>query len=53
MLALIEDGATNRQIAQTLVISEKTVSVHVSNLLGKLGAAHRGEAVAIARRAQG
>lgn len=53
VLALIEDGATNRQIAQALVISEKTVSVHVSNLLGKLGAAHRGEAVALARRARG
>ena len=53
VLALIEDGATNRQIAQALVISEKTVSVHVSNLLGKLGAAHRGEAVAIARRVRG
>lgn len=53
VLALIEDGATNRQIAQALVISEKTVSVHVSNLLGKLGAAHRGEAVAMARRARG
>lgn len=51
VLALIEGGATNRQIAQALVISEKTVSVHVSSLLGKLGAAHRGEAAAMARRA--
>jgi DNA-binding CsgD family transcriptional regulator len=39
-------------IAQRLFISEKTVSVHLSNLLAKLGAAHRGDAVALARRQQ-
>ncbi|HEX2904473.1 MAG TPA: AAA family ATPase [Jatrophihabitans sp.] len=50
VLGLIADGRTNRQIARSLYISEKTVSVHVSNLLAKLGAAGRTEAVAIARR---
>ncbi|MDQ2836060.1 MAG: response regulator transcription factor [Actinomycetota bacterium] len=50
VLGLIADGRTNRQIARSLYISEKTVSVHVTNLLAKLGAAGRTEAVAIARR---
>jgi DNA-binding NarL/FixJ family response regulator len=51
VLALIADGRTNRQIAQELFIAEKTASVHVSNILGKLGAASRGEAAALAHRA--
>ncbi|MHA3703558.1 helix-turn-helix transcriptional regulator [Jatrophihabitans sp. YIM 134969] len=50
VLTLIADGRTNRQIAKALFISEKTVSVHVSNVLAKLGAASRTEAAAIARR---
>ena len=37
MLALLVDARTNRQIANQLYISEKTVSVHVSNILAKLG----------------
>jgi DNA-binding NarL/FixJ family response regulator len=41
VLALVADGRTNRQIAETLFISEKTASVHVSNILAKLGVAHR------------
>ena len=49
VFALIEKGATNRQIAEALFISEKTVSVHVSNVLAKLGATHRGEAAAMLR----
>ncbi|WP_203907844.1 ATP-binding protein [Rhizocola hellebori] len=48
--ALLRSGATNRRIAQQLFISEKTVSVHVSNILAKLGAANRGEAAAIVHR---
>jgi DNA-binding CsgD family transcriptional regulator/tetratricopeptide (TPR) repeat protein len=48
--ALLRFGATNRRIAQQLFISEKTVSVHVSNILAKLGAANRGEAAAIVHR---
>ncbi|WP_187369105.1 helix-turn-helix transcriptional regulator [Baekduia soli] len=51
VLGLIADGRTNRQIAETLFISEKTASVHVSNILSKLGAANRGEAAAQAHRA--
>ena len=50
VLALLAEGARNRGIAERLVISEKTVSVHVSNLLAKLHAGSRGEAVAVARR---
>ena len=50
MLDLIDRGATNRQIAQALVISEKTVSVHVSNILAKLGVSGRVEAAAVAHR---
>jgi DNA-binding CsgD family transcriptional regulator/tetratricopeptide (TPR) repeat protein len=44
-------GRTNRQIAETLFISEKTASVHVTNLLRKLGVSSRVEAAAIAQRA--
>jgi DNA-binding CsgD family transcriptional regulator/tetratricopeptide (TPR) repeat protein len=43
-------GQTNRQIGQELFISAKTVSVHLSRILAKLGAANRGEAAAIAHR---
>lgn len=39
-------GLTNRQLAGELYISEKTASVHVSNILRKLTAANRGEAAA-------
>ena len=44
-------GRTNRQIAEALFISEKTASVHVTNLLRKLGVTSRIEAAAIAQRA--
>ena len=50
VLALVAQGLTNGQIGRQLFISTKTVSVHVSNLLAKLGAAGRTEAAAIARR---
>jgi DNA-binding CsgD family transcriptional regulator len=50
VLALVAQGRTNREIAGQLYISAKTVSVHISNILAKLGAAGRTEAVAVARR---
>ena len=50
VLALVAQGRSNREIAQVLYISPKTVSVHVSNVLAKLPAAGRTEAVAVARR---
>jgi DNA-binding CsgD family transcriptional regulator len=50
VLALLAEGRTNRQIAGQLYISAKTVSVHVSNILAKLGVGGRTEAAAIARR---
>ena len=50
VLDLVATGATNRAIGQQLFISEKTVSVHVSHVLAKLGVASRGEAAALARR---
>ena len=50
ILALVAQGRTNGEIGKQLFISTKTVSVHVSNILGKLEAASRTEAAAIARR---
>ena len=50
ILALVAQGRSNGEIAKQLFISAKTVSVHVSNILGKLNAAGRTEAAAIARR---
>jgi DNA-binding CsgD family transcriptional regulator len=50
VLALVAQGRTNRQIAQALFISDKTASVHVSNILAKLGVANRAEAAATAHR---
>jgi DNA-binding CsgD family transcriptional regulator len=49
VLDLLATGATNKTIATRLFVTEKTASVHVSNLLGKLGVANRGEAAALAR----
>ena len=50
VLGLVAVGRTNRQIGEELFISEKTAGVHVSNILGKLGVAGRGEAAAVAHR---
>jgi DNA-binding CsgD family transcriptional regulator len=52
VLDLLADGATNRDIARVLFISEKTASVHVSRVLAKLGVPNRGAAAAVARRYQ-
>jgi DNA-binding CsgD family transcriptional regulator len=53
VLDLLVTGATNKTIAITLFITEKTASVHVSNLLAKLGVTNRGEAAALARHLLG
>jgi DNA-binding CsgD family transcriptional regulator len=50
VLGLVADGRSNRQIAEELFISAKTASVHVSNILAKLGVANRAEAAVAAHR---
>ncbi|HEY0716073.1 MAG TPA: AAA family ATPase [Streptosporangiaceae bacterium] len=50
VLQLVAAGRSNREIAAELFISAKTASVHVSNILAKLGVASRGEAAATAYR---
>jgi DNA-binding NarL/FixJ family response regulator len=49
VLDLLSAGASNREIAEKLVLAEGTVKNHVSNILGKLHAANRTHAVALAR----
>lgn len=49
ILQLIAAGLTNREIGEALVISPETAKKHASNILGKLGAGNRTEAVARAR----
>jgi two-component system, NarL family, response regulator DevR len=44
VLALLADGMTDRQIAETLTISPRTVETHVSSILHKLGVRNRAEA---------
>jgi DNA-binding CsgD family transcriptional regulator len=48
VLTLVASGRTNREVGEELFISEKTVSVHLSRVMAKLGATRRAEAVAIA-----
>jgi len=50
VLRLVADGLSNRAIAEELFISPKTASVHVSNILAKLGVSARVEAAATAHR---
>ena len=50
VLRLLAAGCGNREIAAELFISPRTASVHVSNILGKLRVASRGEAAASAYR---
>jgi DNA-binding NarL/FixJ family response regulator len=50
VLRLVAVGRTNGEIGTELFISTKTASVHVSNILAKLGVGARGEAAALAHR---
>ena len=50
VIGLVAAGRSNQEIAETLFITRKTASVHVSNILGKLGVANRVEAAAVAHR---
>jgi DNA-binding NarL/FixJ family response regulator len=50
VLALVAEGHSNGKIASVLFISPKTASVHVSNILAKLGATSRTEAATTAHR---
>lgn len=50
VLTLLGQGRSNESIASTLGIAPRTVKVHVQNILGKLGAGNRTEAVAIGVR---
>ncbi len=51
VLALLAAGMTNREVAERLVISEKTAGRHVENLYAKLGVHRRAEAARIAAEA--
>jgi DNA-binding CsgD family transcriptional regulator len=50
VLLLVAAGRSNPEIAKTLFISAKTASVHVSNILAKLGVSGRVEAAAVVHR---
>jgi DNA-binding NarL/FixJ family response regulator len=45
IMTLIADGLSNRQIAQRLVISEKTVKNHIVSIYRRLGVESRGQAI--------
>jgi DNA-binding NarL/FixJ family response regulator len=49
VLQLVAFGQSNKRIAQTLFVSERTVKFHVSSILAKLNASNRTEAAALAR----
>jgi len=50
LLALVARGLTNRQIAESLFISSKTATLHVPNILSKLGVTNRVATATIAHR---
>jgi DNA-binding NarL/FixJ family response regulator len=50
VLGLLTRGDSNRQIARALFISERTVAVHVSRILDKLGVRNRTEAATVGAR---
>jgi len=51
ILVLIAEGRTNTHIAHRLLVNEKTVRNHISNIFSKLQVAHRSEAIVRAREA--
>jgi two-component system, NarL family, response regulator DevR len=53
VLGLVAEGLTNRQISETLGLTEKTVKNYLSNILGKLEVQRRAEAAAYFARHQG
>ena len=52
VLSLVAQGFTNKDIATTLCISDQTVKVHMRNIMGKLHAHNRQQAVIAARATQ-
>jgi len=48
VVVLVARGHTNRQIAEALIISERTVGNHVMNIYGKIGATDRAQAIVYA-----
>jgi DNA-binding NarL/FixJ family response regulator len=53
VLSLLAQGRSNREIARTLGVSEKTIKTHVSSVLAKLGVADRTQAAVLAVRQAG
>lgn len=53
VIDLLYEGRTTDEIADSLVLSSETVRSHIKNLMRKLGASSRGEAVAVAQRMRG
>jgi DNA-binding NarL/FixJ family response regulator len=50
VLALIEEGLSNKAIAERLNVAERTVRFHVGEILERLGAENRGQAIALAKQ---
>ncbi|WP_415172940.1 response regulator [Nocardioides sp.] len=53
ILYLIAEGMTNREIAEELVVAEKTVKNHITGLLARLGVQHRTQAAVLALKLRG
>lgn len=49
VLQLVAQGHSNKKVAKTLFVSERTVKFHVSSILAKLGVSNRTQAAAVAR----